>query len=344
VQLVPTFDWRQLQRWHIDPKRLPPGSDIRFRTPTPWESYREYVIATVIVLMAQLLLIAALLAQRERRRRAEESIRASEVTLRRSYDRIRHMAGRLINAQDEARASIARDLHDDVCQRLVCINMTVNGLKHSEGLIQDGDTQEALSELERETNGMFDGIRRLSHELHPATLPVLGLAPTLKSYCTELTKRHNVQVSYATDGELRRLRPDVAVSLFRIAQEALRNAVAHGRAKRVMVSLVRTGEHVEMSICDDGCGFDLEAVQRDGNGLGIVSMEERAHAVGADIQIVSAPGQGTTVRVRSVAETRETAGTHAMTPAASAQSGRHVLSRLGRRHPRAGEPAHSRSS
>src|SRR6185295_12712047 len=116
---------------------------------------------------------------------------------------------------------------------------------------------------------------------------------TLKSYCSELTKRHNVRVSFNVDGELRRLRADVAVSLFRIAQEALRNAVAHGHAKHVMVSLVKSGEHVELSISDDGGGFDLEAVHRDGSGLGIVSMEERAHAVGADMHIVTAPGQGT---------------------------------------------------
>jgi signal transduction histidine kinase len=311
VRPVPTFDWRQLQRWHITPSRLPADAVILFRKPTPWEMYREYVLATIVILGAQLALITALLAQRERRRRAERTIREREATVRRSYERIRHLARQLINAQDDARASLARDLHDDLCQRLVCLNMTVVGLKQSRGRIQDSDAQEALAELEHDMNSMFDGIRRLSHELHPATLPVLGLAPTLKSYCREMEKHHNIEVRFITDGDLRRLRPDIAVTFFRIAQEALRNAANHAAAKHVSVSLIRSGEHVELSISDDGCGFDVESVRHDGNGLGVVSMEERAHAIGADIHIVSAPQQGTTVRVRSTADT----------PAASAERG-----------------------
>jgi signal transduction histidine kinase len=174
VRFVPTFDWRQLRRWGIDSSRLPPDSDIQFRTPTTWESYRWYIVGTVIVVAAQLLLIVGLLTQSARRRRAEETIRAREATLRTSYERIRHLAGRLINAQEAARADIARDLHDDVCQRLVYVSMAVNSLKASSGRIQDEEAQEGLSELERDTLGVFDGIRRLSHELHPVSLRLLA--------------------------------------------------------------------------------------------------------------------------------------------------------------------------
>ena len=129
ARLVPIFDWRQVRRWGIDPSRFPPESDIQFRTPTVWESYRGYIIGTVAVVTAQLLLIAGLLAQRARRRRAEETILAREATLRTSYERSRQLAGRLINAQEAARAGIARDLHDDVCQQLTCLSVTVSGLK-----------------------------------------------------------------------------------------------------------------------------------------------------------------------------------------------------------------------
>ena len=137
ARLVPTFDWRQLRRWGINLSRLPPGSDIRFRTPTAWESYKEYIIGTVIVVSAQLLLIAGLLVQRARRRRAEETIRAGEATLRTSYERIRQLAGKLINTQEATRAVIARDLHDGVCQELVGVSMAVGSLKSSSGHIQD---------------------------------------------------------------------------------------------------------------------------------------------------------------------------------------------------------------
>jgi signal transduction histidine kinase len=302
VPLVPTFDWRQVQKWGIDPSRLPPGSDIQFKTPTAWESYRGYIVGTIGVVVSQLLLIAGLLTQRARRHRAEETIRAREATLRASHERIRQMAGRIINAQEAARASIARDLHDDLCQKLVYVSMGVNGLKSSSGHIQDAQTQEAFSELERDTLGVFDGIRRLSHDLHPATLRLLGLGPALKAHCLEVEKRQDVKVSFKTEGDPGHLHPDVAVCFFRIAQESIRNGLAHGQAREFAVSLARSGEHVELTVTDNGRGFDLEAVRRGGRGLGLVSMEERAHVIGGDVQIVTGPGKGTTIRVRGPAE------------------------------------------
>jgi len=301
ARVVPTFDWRQILRWGIDPSRLPPESDIRFRTPTVWESYRWYIVGTLVVVAAQLVLIAGLLTERTSRRHAEAAIRRSEASLRASYERIRQMAGRLINAQEAARADIARDLHDDVCQQLVYVSMGVSTLKNTSGEIQDVQTQHAFSELERDTLGAFDGIRRLSHDLHPASLRILGLAPALKTHCAEVGKRHNVEVAFNA-GDLGHLHPDTAVCFFRIAQESLRNGVEHGEAKRFDVSLSRFGEHIEMTVTDNGCGFDPEAVRQNGGGLGLVSMEERAHVVGGGVQIVTGVGQGTTIRVRGPAE------------------------------------------
>jgi len=293
-RVVPTFDWRQILRWHIDPSRLPPESDIRFRTPTVWESYRWYIVGTLVVVAAQLMLIVGLLTERASRRRAEASLRTS-------YQRIRQMAGRLINAQEAARADIARDLHDDVCQQLAYVSIGVSTLKSSSGDIQGAQTQQAFSDLERETQGTFEGIRRLSHDLHPASLRILGLAPALKTHCTEVEKRNNVEVAFKA-GDLGRLHPDIAVCFFRIAQESLRNGVMHGEAKRFDVSLARFGEHIEMTVTDNGRGFDVEAVRHNGGGLGLVSMEERAHVVGGGVQIITGIGQGTTIRVRGPVE------------------------------------------
>jgi signal transduction histidine kinase len=300
--LVPTFDWRQLKRWGIDPSTLPPGSEILFRTPTTWEAYKWYIVGAIVVVSAQLLLIAALLAQRARRRRAEETILTREASLRTSYERIRQLAGRLINAQEAARATIARDLHDDVCQRLSNVSIAVSGLKTFSGDIQGARAQQAFAELQRDMRATFDCIRRLSHDLHPATLRVLGLAPALNAHCAEVARLHGVQVAFTTGGDLGHLHPDVALCLFRIAQESLRNGIVHGEAPRFDVSLVRSGDEVELTVTDHGRGFDLEAVRRAGTGLGLVSMEERAHAVGANLHIVTALRQGTTIRVRGPAE------------------------------------------
>jgi signal transduction histidine kinase/ABC-type uncharacterized transport system substrate-binding protein len=295
VRLVPTFDWRQLERWGIDTSRIPPGSDVRFRVPTVWESYRWYIVGTLLVIVTQLVLIAGLLAQITRRRGAEATIRTS-------YERIRILAGRLINAQEAARAGIAQDLHDDVCQRLVHVSMAVSGIKNSSGDLQDAETQRAFSELEQDTNVMFDGIRKLSHDLHPATLRMLGLTPALKAHCIEVGKRHDVQVRFRAEGDIGQVQPDVALCFFRIAQESLRNGVVHGRARHLEVSLARSGEDIEVTITDDGTGFDVETTIRSGTGLGLVSMEERAHLVGGNVQFGSEIGRGTTVRVRARAE------------------------------------------
>jgi signal transduction histidine kinase len=301
ARLVPMFDWRQLRRWGIKLSSIPPGSEVRFKTPTAWETYSQYIIGTVIVVSAQLLLIAGLLVQRARRRRAEATIRSREAALRTSYERIQQLAGRLINTQEATRAGIARDLHDAACQDLAGISMTVGALKKSSGDIRDAQTQQALSELQDETLSVCEWIRRLSHDLHPTTLRLLGLASALRAHCEEIERRHGVEVKWRADGEFGDVEPDIALCLFRIAQESLRNAVLHANAERLAISLARSDEHIELIITDDGRGFDLEAVHRNGGGLGLVSIEERARMVGADVQIVSGAGQGTTIRVRSPA-------------------------------------------
>ena len=296
----PIFDWRQLQRWGISESRLPPGSDIRFRVPTVWELYGPYIIGTLIVLIAQLVMIAVLLGQRARLRRADNTIRASEASLRTSYDRIRQMAGRLINAQEAARADIARDLHDDVAQKLAYVSMGVNSLKE-EGHIQDPNTQQAVAALEREARTAFDGIRRLSHELHPATLRLLGLGPALRSHCEEVAKRQGIEVQFSAGDNVAPVHPDVSVCFFRIAQESMRNSIMHGGAKHLRVALSRSGDQLELIVGDDGRGFDVSEVQKNGGGIGLVTMEERANLVGGGVSIVSDVGRGTTVHVRGPA-------------------------------------------
>jgi two-component system sensor histidine kinase UhpB len=209
----------------------------------------------------------------------------------------------MIKAQEEARRSIARDLHDDVCQDLVAMSLAVCSLQRSSGSIQDPQTQTALTKLQQWALALVDSVRRLSHDLHPPTLGLLGLASALKAHCLELQKRHDVKVTLAVAGDLGPIHPDAAVCLFRIAQEALRNGISHGAAQRLAVSLARADDHIELTITDDGAGFDLDAVRRSGTGLGLVSIEERAHAVGGEVRIITKRKRGTRIHVRVPAGT-----------------------------------------
>ena len=141
----------------------------------------------------------------------------------------------------------------------------------------------------------FDGIRRLSHDLHPATLRLLGLAPALRAHCNEVAKRQGVEVQFSSAEGVGTVHPDVAVCFFRIAQESLRNGIVHGGAKHLTVTLDRSGDQLDLAVVDDGQGFDVRAVQSNGSGgLGLVTMEERVNLVGGAISIVSEPGRGTT--------------------------------------------------
>ncbi len=298
ARLAAVVDWRQVRRWHINPSLIPAGSNIRFKVPTIWESYRLSIVVISMVIAAQLVLIAGLVTQRTRRRGAEEALSVNQATLRMSYDRIRHLAGRLINAQEAARASIARGLHDDVCQDLVALSLALCRLKDSSKRPQTARVQQELSRLQQWTMTLADNVRRLSHDLHPPTLGLLGLASAINGHCMEVRKRQRVDVHFIAAGELRDIDREVAVGLFRMAQEALRNGVVHGGARHLVVSLARSRGDVELTVTDDGAGFDPDAVRRSASGLGLVSMEERAYALGGDARITSAPGMGTTIYVR----------------------------------------------
>jgi len=210
------------------------------------------------------------------------------------------MAGRLINAQEAARADIARDLHDDVAQKLAYVSMGVNSLKE-EGHIRHPETQRAIAELEREARTAFDGIRRLSHELHPASLRLLGIAPALRSHCEEVAKRQGIEVQFSAGDNVAPVHPDVSVCFFRIAQESMRNSIVHGGAKHLTVRLNRSGDQLELIVADDGKGFDVNAVRSNGGGLGLVTMEERANLIGGGVYVASEAGRGTTVHVHGPA-------------------------------------------
>ena len=248
--------------------RMASVAQITFREPTAWESYRGYIILAIGIIAVQLLLIAALLTQRAQLHQAEQALRDREATLRASYERSRLLAGRLINAQEAARASIARDLHDDLCQELAAVSIAVSCLKRSSGDLQDPRTRHALSMLHRHIQDVADEVRNLSHALHPASLRLFGLAEALRGHCVEVERLHDVQVGFAVDGDLAELSNDIALCLFRIAQEALRNGIVHGDARRLVVSLVRSEDSIELNVADDGRGFDLAAVHRDRHWTG----------------------------------------------------------------------------
>lgn len=284
-----TFDWRELQRWGIDPTRLPPGSDIRFRQATAWELYRWQITAGIAVIVLQALLITGLILQRTRRHFAEEALRAS-------YGRVRQLAGRLIAAQEEERTRIARELHDDVGQRVASLSIGLSGLRRRVAG-SDGSVGEDVSVLQQQTMSLGKDLRTLSHELHPGALEHLGLIEALRARCDEVKTQSGVDVSLDVGADWPDVVTDgVALCLYRVAQEALRNIVKHAQATRACISLDRQGAQVVMRVSDDGRGFDAGRSVEHG-GLGLLSMRERVEMLGGKFEVTSSPDAGTVTMV-----------------------------------------------
>ncbi len=233
------------------------------------------------------------------RRNAEDRNRESRAALEVSHRKIEHLAGRLIEAQDAERARIARDLHDDVSQQLAGLSIALSALKHRMGeLDTSGELREGLRELHERTTALARNVRHLSHDLHPTVLQHTGLVPALASYCAEVERLHGTTSNCSTEGDLASLPPEAALCLYRIAQEALRNVIAHASASRADVRVLYSGHHVELTVSDDGSGFDVARSLKRGMGLGLVSITERVRLAGGTLDIMAEAGKGTRVRVR----------------------------------------------
>jgi len=286
---VAQVDWRQLKRWGISEARVPDGVQMLFREPSIWDHYRVYIVAAVVLMLAQSALIGMMVVQGRRRRLAEAQVLGSRAEINRSHDRIRDLAGRLLRAQDSERARIASELHDDVGQQLALLSSDLELLSG----LSEGESSDVADEALMRVRTVSRSVHDLSHRLHPARLQLIGLVPSLESLPQEFSKR-GLGFTLTHEGVPASLPTDLALSLFRIAQEAVRNAAKHSGARNVSVSLCGRAGELTLVVVDDGVGFDPQ--QAAGRGLGLASMRERIDAVGGSFDIQSGPA-GTRVRV-----------------------------------------------
>jgi signal transduction histidine kinase/ligand-binding sensor domain-containing protein len=238
----------------------------------------------------------ALEAEIVERKQAEEALRVSQNSLRRSNAQIQGLAGRLLTAQEAERTRIARELHDDLNQELATLSISLSSLKRR--LPSDAaEAQQEVTRLQQQTIALSEAIRHLSHELHPGVLQHAGLIAALQGDCTQFGTQHEIDVTFHADAGLEEIPADVALCLYRVAQEALRNMARHAGARQAEVALTRSDDILELRITDDGQGFDREAAGQHG-GLGLISIDERVRLVHGDVQIVTAPRCGTELRIR----------------------------------------------
>jgi len=235
-----------------------------------WQRYRLYLFIAIVILVVQLGLIVALIIQRRLRANSEGAVRS--------------LNGRLINAAEEERKRLARELHDDIGQRLSLVSIELDLMKQTAG--PNGST---LNPTLQQLDEIISDIHGLSHRLHSTRLQVLGLEAALRDLCQQLQKQFNLRIDFSASN-IPSLQSDLALCFYRVTQEGLGNCVKHSGATHVQVCLMFKGGSLRLSIKDDGSGFDLA---RSTSGLGLATMRERLRFVGGELNIVSGQGVGT---------------------------------------------------
>lgn len=273
---APKFDWKEMQRWGISESRLPPGSAIYFREPATWVRYYPQLSAIAAIILLQAALISWLLYEQRKRRRSEADARA--------------LSRQLIHAQEEERARLARELHDDVTQRLAVLAISA---ARQEGKRLSAAERSAMGSVHDGLVRLSEDVHALSYRLHPSILTDLGLAEALKSECESFSLSPvHLELDAADIPE--DMPQDIALCLYRIAQESLRNVARHSGASRTELRLRRRGGGLVLTIRDNGAGFDIRQ-RREGMSLGLASMRQRVASLGGRLDIDSSPGHGTKV-------------------------------------------------
>jgi two-component system CheB/CheR fusion protein len=235
---------------------------------------------------------AEVLLQREKERLASQ-VKITEEQLKRTEEELRSLAGSLFTSHEEERRRVARELHDDVSQQLA---MLANDLEQLRQNIPhtEAEMRKRLETLREAAGALSEELRRISHALHPSILEDLGLPVALRSLVTEFAEREGMPSNFTHRNVPDTLSPDVAATLYRITQEALRNVAKHAGRTHVRLSLIGTSSALRLTIRDLGEGFDPSETR----GLGLISMEERTRLVGGSFRVNSALGEGTTVQVQ----------------------------------------------
>ena len=219
---------------------------------------------------------------------------------KRTENALGEMTRKLIESQEQERARIGRELHDDINQRLAMLSLQLEQLPETPSEIQS-----RMQKLRQELRQISDDVQALSHDLHSSKLEYLGFAAGMKSWCKEFGERQKLEIDFRDDVPSN-LPRELGLSLFRVLQEGLQNVVKHSAVKRVEVQLDEKQNEIYLIISDSGKGFDLELAKH-GRGLGLTSMQERVRLVNGTISFESKPMGGTTIRVRVPLRRTETA-------------------------------------
>jgi PAS domain S-box-containing protein len=222
-------------------------------------------------------------------------VRESEERRKRAEEAISSLSGRLIEAQEDERRHIARELHDDISQKLAMFSLELQQLG---GLLKGfpPTLRDRLDSLMKRTRDLTGDVHALSHRLHSSKLETLGLVATMQGFCRELAEQRDVQIDFMHRGVPDTVPQPISLCLFRVLQEGLGNAVKHSGVSQFEALLEAVSGELQLTIRDRGTGFDPAMAYND--GIGLMSMRERVTLLKGSMSITSKPQDGTEIRVR----------------------------------------------
>ncbi len=231
---------------------------------------------------------------------------AQDITDRKQTEKeLSGVSGRLLEAQEQERSRIARDLHDDISQRLALLVNDMGGVEND--LPESAaETRSRIHAIGERASEICTDIQDISHQLHSSKLQYLGITAAAKIFCKEFSEREKLEIDFHSIDMPSNVPHDISLCLFRVLQEALHNAAKHSGAPHLEVNMVGASGEIQLTIRDSGIGFDPEEAMK-GNGLGLISIRERVGLVGGTYSIFSRPHSGTEISVRIPVSTSEQA-------------------------------------
>jgi signal transduction histidine kinase len=202
------------------------------------------------------------------------------------------VSGKLIEAQEQEPSRIARELHDDIGQRLALLAIELAQLQQKPA--NSPELSGRIGQLQKRTSEIAADIQSLSHELHSSRLQYLGIAAAMRGFCKEFGEQQKVEVDFEAHDLPAHLAPDISLCIFRVLQEALHNAAKHSGVRRFEVRLRGAQDEIHLTVRDSGVGFDIREAKT-GRGLGLISMEERLKILRGTLSVESQLQHGTTI-------------------------------------------------
>lgn len=262
----------------------------RGRTPEGWR-WVEWEVCAIADAVGQVTEVQGVGRDVTERRSADEALQRTLAALREREEQLRLMGVRQTAIREEERKRLGFDLHDGVCQELVGIGILVESARQR-GV--SANASATLATVQRHLRTVGEHLRLLARELRPLQLSDLGLGECLRALARGMAAK-DTAISVEVPSTLPRLSEEVEVAVYRVAQEALANAVRHAQARSIALTVTTAARTLALEVRDDGRGFDRDALHS--RALGLVAMEERAVALGGRVAVRSAPGAGTTVRL-----------------------------------------------